>query len=447
MLSSNNDDKDPDKLYEDIRYKLSDLKTAMLIGHYDESIKKEKCIEYLDELESLSKTYGFDVLEKCPCPLRKIESATFLGKGKIEELIQKRNENEADVVIFDDEITPNQQRNLEKLFKRPVIDRTELILEVFAQRAQTKEAQLQIELAKTKYQLPRLKRLWTHLSRQAGSAGGGASGAGGYLKGEGERQIEIDRRILKKRISSLKEQLDAVTSQRKTQRQSRLKSGIPLFGIIGYTNAGKSTLLNALTQAGVLVEDKLFATLDTTTRKFKLPNGQEILLIDTVGFIRKIPHGLVESFKSTLEESVYTDILLHVVDISNSAAEEQAQSTIQVLKELRAENKPTITILNKVDKCKDKSLILKFKLNFPKTVMISALNQEGFDKLYEAMISELKLLRKIVKLRIPQSHYALISTLMNQGRVIHSEYIENDVLLEVEIPKQLDKKVLPFMVE
>ncbi len=435
-----------EKLYEDIRYELKDLKTVMLVGGYPASQSKDECIEHIDELASLAKTYGFDVIEKCPCPIRKIDAATYFGKGKVEELVVISNTSDVDVVIFDDNINPNQQRNLEKLFKKPVIDRTELILEVFAQRAHTREAKIQIELAKTQYQLPRLKRLWTHLSRQSGSAGGGSSGAGGHLKGEGERQIEIDKRILKRRIAALKEELKVISAQRKTQRQSRVKSFTPLFGIIGYTNAGKSTLLKALTDADVLVEDKLFATLDTTTRKFKLPSGQDILLIDTVGFIRKIPHSLVESFKSTLEEATYTDILLHVVDVSNPMAEEHAEATLAVLKELKADKKPMITILNKVDQCQDRSMMLKFKLKFPKTVMVSALKQEGFEKLFEMMELELRALRMVAQLKIPQSEYGLISQIIERGRVLESEYVENDVLMKVEIPKDLYKKIEPFSI-
>ena len=434
-----------EKLYEDIRYELKDLKTVMLVGGYPAGQTKDLCLEHLDELASLAKTYGFEVVKKNPCPIRKIDAATYFGKGKVEELVVISNTCDIDVVIFDDNISPNQQRNLEKVFKKPVIDRTELILEVFAQRAHTREAKIQIELAKTQYQLPRLKRLWTHLSRQSGSAGGGSSGAGGHLKGEGERQIEIDKRILKKRIAALKEELKVISAQRRTQRQSRVKSFTPLFGIIGYTNAGKSTLLKALTDADVLVEDKLFATLDTTTRKFKLPSGQDILLIDTVGFIRKIPHSLVESFKSTLEEATFTDILLHVVDVSNPMAEEHAEATLSVLKELKADKKPMITILNKVDQCKDRSMMLKFKLKFPKTVMVSALNQEGFEKLFEMMELELKALRVVTHLKIPQSEYGLISQIIDRGRVLESEYIENDVIMKVEIPKDLNKKVEPYI--
>lgn len=435
-----------DKLYEDIRYELKDLKTAMLVGSYMNSGEKLLCEEHLDELASLSDTYGFEVVEKVPCSLRKIEASTYIGSGKLEEIVALSEANECDVVIFDDNISPNQQKNLERALKKPVIDRTELILEVFASRAVSRESRLQIELAKTQYQLPRLKRLWTHLSRQAGTAGGGAGGGGGYLKGEGETQIEIDRRILRKRIAFLQTQLKAIKEQRHTQRQGRLRSGVPLFAIVGYTNAGKSTLLNALTHAGVLAEDKLFATLDTTTRKFVLPNQQEILLIDTVGFIRKIPHGLVESFKSTLEEVLYTDVLLHIIDASHPMAEEQAETTYEVLKELGADKKPIITVLNKIDKCTDKSKLIRFKLKYPKTVMISALNKEGFSHLLEMIIQEVRNLRKVLTLKIPQSHYNLVSELMSKGKVLNSDYEGNDILLTVEVPREMEHKLISYKV-
>jgi GTP-binding protein HflX len=316
-----------------------------------------------------------------------------------------------------------------------------LIIEVFAQRAHTREARLQIELAKFRYQLPRLKRLWTHLSRQTATAGGG----GAYLKGEGEKQIEIDRRILRRQIEKLKKEIEEVSEQREVQRSLRKRTSIPTFSIVGYTNAGKSTLLNTLTGAKVLVEDKLFATLDTTTRKFTLPNRQEILLIDTVGFIRKIPHMLVAAFKSTLEESIHADILLHLIDVSHPHAEEQAEETIKVLKELGAADQPMITVLNKIDQCTKPSLITKLRLKYPKMVAISALNKTGLDELLELMTKEIALLRKIVSLRIPQSHYALVSELMREGRVILCEYEENDILMKVEIPASLEHKVAPFL--
>ncbi len=422
-------------------FELKAMKTALLVGAYRSGTEKEVAEDSLNELERLCETYGLKAVAMVACPIKKLDAGSYLGIGKLDELKAQADELEADVVIFDDEISPNQQRNLEKIFKRPVIDRTELIIEVFAQRAQTREARLQIELAKVRYQFPRLKRLWTHLSRQTATAGGGA-----YLKGEGEKQIEIDRRLLRRQLDRLKTEIEEVAAQRQTQRSLRERTGIPTFAIVGYTNAGKSTLLKALTQADVLVEDKLFATLDTTTRKFVLPNRQDILLIDTVGFIRKIPHTLVAAFKSTLEEAVHTDILLHLVDVSHPKAEEQAEATMQVLKELGAEDYPIITVLNKIDLCPNPLILAKFRIKYPKTVQISATQGTGFDDLLELMMKEISLLRKVVTARIPQSHYALVSELMREGRVISCEYEENDILIKAEIPARLEYKVQPFLI-
>jgi GTPase len=422
-------------------FELKALSNAILVGAYRSGTDKELCEDYLDELERLCETYGLKTVGKFSCPIKKLDAATYLGVGKLDELKTVAKELGADVVIFDEEISPQQQRNLEKIFLCPVIDRTELIIEVFAQRAQTREARLQIELAKVRYQFPRLKRMWTHLSRQTATAGGGA-----YLKGEGEKQIEIDRRILRRQIDRLKEEIEHVAEQRQTQRVLRERKGIPTFAIVGYTNAGKSTLLRALTQAEVLVEDKLFATLDTTTRKFVLPNRQEILLIDTVGFIRKIPHTLVAAFKSTLEEAVHTDILLHLIDVSHPMAEAQAEESMLVLKELGAEDHPMITVLNKIDQCPNPAITAKFRVKYPKTVVISALQGIGVDELLDLMIKEVSLLRKVVKARIPQSHYAIVSELMREGRVIECDYEENDILIKVEIPARLEYKVQPFLI-
>ncbi|MBS3904843.1 MAG: GTPase HflX [Simkania sp.] len=417
---------------------LKSFKTAFLIGTYASGSDKKLCEDNLAELERLGETFGLETLGKMACPIKKIDAAAFLGKGKIDEIKLLAEDAKAEVILFDDEISPHQQRNLEQSFQKPVIDRTELIIEVFAQRAQTREARLQIELARVKYQIPRLKRLWTHLSRQV-------SGGGGYLKGEGEKQIELDRRMLRRRIVRLQEEIDEVKAQRETQRSGRLRSGIPTFAIVGYTNAGKSTLLKALTKADVFVEDKLFATLDTTTRKFSLPNRQEILLIDTVGFIRKLPHMLVAAFRSTLEEATHTDILLHLIDSSSPNAEAQAEATYEVLKELNADQHPIITVLNKIDACPNPLILHKLRIKYPKTIAISALHGTGFDLLMDAMIAELSALRKLVKLRIPQSHYALVSELMRDGKVLNSDYEGDDVVLEVEIPRQLEHKVLPFL--
>ncbi len=421
-----------------LEIELKNFKSVFLVGTYRSGEEVKTCEENLAELERLCETFGLVTLGKMACPVKKLEAATFLGTGKIEEIKRLAIDLQAEVILFDDEISPHQQRNLEQIFQKPVIDRTELIIEVFAQRAHTREARLQVELARVKYQFPRLKRLWTHLSRQ--SAGGGA-----YLKGEGEKQIELDRRMLRRKVDRLQEEIEEVKAQRETQRSGRLRSGIPTFAIVGYTNAGKSTLLRALTKADVLVEDKLFATLDTTTRKFTLPNRQEILLIDTVGFIRKLPHMLVAAFRSTLEEATHTDILLHLIDASSPTAEAQAVATHEVLKELGAEKHPIITVLNKIDACSNPLILHKLRIQYPKTVAISATTGAGFSELMEMMIKELSSLRKRVKLRVPQSHYVLVSEVMREGKVLSSEYEGNDVLLDVEIPRQLEYKVQPFL--
>jgi len=412
---------------------LKNAKGAFLVGAYTSTKDKDDSSRYVDELERLCETFGVPVLGKLTCPVKKFDAGTYLGKGKLEEILQTIKELKADVVIFDDEISPNQQRNLEAFFKCAVTDRTELIIEVFAQRARSKEAKLQIELAKIRYQFPRLKRMWTHLSRQ--------SSGGGFVKGEGEKQIEIDRRLLRKRVDVMKKEIEEVVAQRNTQRAARKRSAIPTFAIVGYTNAGKSTLMRSLTGADVYVENKLFATLDTTTRKFTLPNNQEILFVDTVGFIRKIPHTLVAAFKSTLEEAVHTDVLIHLIDVSHPMAEEQAKATLEVLEELGAKDRPMITVFNKIDLCEDRGRLIKFKLEYPRSVAISAATKEGIDILIERVVEEVASLRKVVRLRIPQSEYKLVSELMKEGNVLHSEYEENDVLLNVEIPTYLDHKV------
>lgn len=414
------------------------LGKALLVGYYLKTADQQSSEESLEELERLADTFGLETIDKVPCSLKKITSATVLGEGKLNELFALCEEYQVDMVIFDDEISPQQQRNLEKILKRPVLDRTELILEVFAQRAQTREAKLQIEMAKIRYEMPRLKRMWTHLSRQV-------AGGGGFTKGAGEKQIELDRRMLRHRVERLQEELDQVRAVRRTQRSARLRTGIPTFAIVGYTNAGKSTLLRALTQADVLVEDKLFATLDTTTRKYTLPNNQPILLVDTVGFIRKIPHTLIAAFKSTLEEAVHTDVLLHLIDASSPQAMLQAEATIKVLEELGVTDQPVITVLNKIDQCTNQMVLHQLRLKYPHTVPISALEQRGFPQLMTQMIKAIESLRKKLHLIIPQSHYALVSELMRDGRVISIEYEENDVVMEVEIPARLEPKVLQFI--
>lgn len=419
---------------------LVELRTALLVGVYQQTAEKAACEESVAELERLAETFGLKTLSKVLVPIKKFTSATLIGSGKVEEIAALAEEQKIDLIIFDDEITPHQQRNLEKAFKRSVMDRTELIIEVFAQRAQTREARLQIELAKVKYQMPRLRRLWTHLSRQV-------SGGAGYLKGEGEKQIELDRRMLHNRVVRLEKELKEVSGQRQLQRTARLRSQVPSFAIVGYTNSGKSTLLKALTKADILVEDKLFATLDTTTRSYILPNKQHILLIDTVGFIRKIPHSVIAAFKSTLEEAVFTDILLHLIDVSHPMALVQAEASRKVLAELGAQDHPMITVLNKIDQCDNTSILRKLRILYPKTVAISALHGVGFEELMQMMMKEIEALRTNLKLRIPQTHYVLVSEIMREGRVISLEYEENDILIHADVPSNIKHKVAPYVYE
>ncbi|CAM0117600.1 GTPase HflX [Rhabdochlamydiaceae symbiont of Dictyostelium giganteum] len=421
-----------------------EAKTAYLIGTYSSRQSKEESQESVNELKRLGETYGLTEVGREVCPLRKIESSTFLGQGKLDEILLALEETLAEVVIFDEEITPNQQRNLEKFFKRPVIDRSELIIEVFAQRAQTKEARLQVDLAKSKYLMPRLKRMWTHLSRQRGGGGGG--GSGGYLRGAGELQIEVDRQLVKTRIQQLQEEIEVVQKNRQTQRQKRVRLSVPSFAIVGYTNAGKSSLLNKLTESSVFVEDKLFATLDTTTRHYTLPTHQEVVLIDTVGFIKKIPHTLITAFKSTLEEALCTDVLIHLIDVSNKLAPIEAKTTMDVLKELGAASQRMITLFSKVDKVEDKASYEELRCMYPEAIEISSLTGQGLDHLLEKMVEEVKNLRKTVTLRIPQSEYALVTLLMREGHVIESNYEENDVIITVDVPLRLEYKIKPFLV-
>lgn len=415
---------------------------ALLVGTYLAGTKKEIVEDQLDELERLGETLGLSSAIKITCPIRQYDAGLFIGTGKAEEIRLLVEKEKVNVVIFDDEISPQQQRNLENILQTIVVDRTELILSVFAQRAHSREAKIQIELASCRYQLPRLRRLWTHLSRQrSGGAGGG------FVKGEGEKQIEIDRRIVRRKIDALTKEIQEVKKHRHVQRSLREKTGIPTFALVGYTNAGKSSLLNILTDAGVFVEDKLFATLDTTTRKFVLPNNQEILLVDTVGFIRKIPHLLVAAFKSTLEEALGADILIHLIDASHHSALIQANAACEVLKELGAEKYPMITVLNKLDQVKDRGVVQRLKMTYFRPIELSLKENIGIDDLMERMMQELSLLRKHIFLKVPQKEYGVISEVMRQGKVIHRDYEENDVLLEVEIPSQCLHKVTPFILE
>lgn len=414
---------------------------ALLIGCYKSGQERQLCEDHLDELVGLCDTFGLAAARRLACPLRTIEASTYLGSGKVNEIAALIKELGLDLCVMDEEILPSQQRNLERLLRVPVLDRAEVILGVFAQRAQTKEARLQVELAQAKLQLPRLRRLWTHLGRQSG-------GGGGPQRGEGEKQIELDKRMLRGRIERLEKEMKKVQQHRAVQRAARERHGPPSFAIVGYTNAGKSTLINALTDAGVLAEDKLFATLDTTTRKFTLPNHQDILLTDTVGFIRKLPHQLIEAFRSTLEEALCSDILIHVVDASHPDAVNQAHTTLDVIKQLGGADKPMITVLNKVDVDAARNNITRLRMMLPRCLQISALNKTGFTELFEAIELSIANLRMHLKLRIPMTDYAAISKIHQEhGQIISQIYEDNDVLVECEVPKAVAMQWKPYLTE
>lgn len=404
---------------------LSRLPTeGYLIGTYSLTALKMSAQEHLDELGELARSYGINVVGSMVCSLKKPHARTYLGEGKIEEMAQEIAKSGATLVIFDHELSPSQQRNLEEVLKVSVADRAEIILGVFAKHAKSKEAKLQVEQALIQHHLPRLKRLWTHLSRQRGG--------GVYQKGEGEKQLEIDRRLLKKRQEFIKGCIEEIEQTRKSKQSARERSNIPIFAIIGYTNAGKSTLMNKLTDAGVLAEDKLFATLDTTTRKYRLESGTEILMIDTVGFIRKLPHLLIAAFRSTLEEAMQADILIHLVDGSHPQVAEHIQATGEVLKELGADNKEKITVFNKVDKMSS-SAVMQLRLQYPGACFVSSTTGEGLDGFLDRLQRMLSARRVRVVLRLPQDRFDIMHQLYEVGHVHSVDYDENDVLVDVEL--------------
>ena len=362
--------------------------------------------ESLAELAELATTAGTQIVGEGVQKLAVPVAATFIGPGKAEEFAKSCKENDVDTVIFDDELTPAQTRNLEKIFDCKIMDRTALILEIFGQRARTREGKLQIEHAQLKYLLPRLTRFWSHLSRQRGSTGS--------IGGEGESQLEADRRKIQERLDKISDELEVVQRQRETQRAGRQRSQWPLASIVGYTNAGKSTLLNRLTGASVLAEDKLFATLDPTTRRLKLPTNQNVLLTDTVGFIKKLPHGLVEAFKATLEEVVQADLLVHVVDISHPQAAEQIDAVNDVLLEIGAAKKPVLMVFNKIDRLEG-GIPPVMHDKYPHAVGISAKTGAGIEPLLAEIGTQLRPIREFLDLRVPLGEAAVIARLHAVG--------------------------------
>jgi GTPase len=394
----------------------------------------------LTELALLSHTSGLEVVGELTQKLDRPHVKTYIGPGKVEELKHLVEETLSQVVIFDDELSPRHQRELQEELGRNVrvLDRTALILDIFAQHAHTSEGMLQVELAQYEYYLPRLTGQWTHLERQAGGGGGRAGSTGGVgLRGPGETQLEVDKRAIRKRISHLKKELEKVRAHRMRYRAQRKRSRIPTVALVGYTNAGKSTLLNKITKSDVYVADQLFATLDPTTRRVELPGGYQALFTDTVGFIQKLPTALVEAFHATLEEIVESDLLLHVVDISHPNALNQFESVQQTLEELGAQHIPIVTALNKADQLRDPESARDIVSRFSKAVTISALDGSGVKDLLGIIQEELYETYAPILVRLPYQQGALISLFHEAGQVERIEHGRGGVLMQGRIPGRL----------
>ena len=408
----------------------SDRERCILVGVSTRTTGRQETEELLDELALLADTAGGDVIARFTQDRDRIDPASFIGKGKVEELRVFVEGNSIPLVVFDDDLSAVQVRNLERDLDCKVLDRSALILDIFAARAKSMEARTQVELAQLQYLLPRLTRQWTHLSKQFGGIG---------TKGPGETQIETDRRMIRARISHLKEKLDRIGRQRTTQRRGREKH--TRAAMVGYTNVGKSTLLNSLSGSEVFVENRLFATLDPTTRLVPLTQGVEILVTDTVGFIRKLPHHLVASFKSTLEEITEADLLLHIADIASRVFEHQIKIVQETLHDLGCSTKPTLMVFNKIDRLADRGVLHDVAKEFPNSVFISAkrgINLPGLKNEVFGLL-EKEFVEKVFT--ISQEHQKVISYLYSIGEIREKTYQDNSVVLKVRIPKKDEERL------
>jgi GTP-binding protein HflX len=425
------------------------IERALLVGV---QLKKQKdgwdIEDSLSELGQLSRTAGLEVAGQTWQRLDRFQPATLVGSGKVEELTELRRDLDCDLVIFDDELSPRQLRNLEEAVgdDAKILDRTGLILDIFAQHARTREGQLQVELAQYQYRLPRLTRAWTHLARQAGggAARGGSGGVG--LRGPGETQLEVDRREIGRRIARIKEDLEQVRRHRQLHRRQRKRSAMPVVAIVGYTNAGKSTLLNALSGADVLAEDKLFATLDPTTRRVVLPGGREAVFSDTVGFIQKLPTELVAAFRATLEEINEADLILHVVDITHPNACQQSETVVETLGDLGVVDQPVIVALNKIDRLPDPGSAVRCVAEFPDGLTISALTGIGLDALLERVEEILSAGLVYVTVQVPYDRGDLSSLFHKQGTVVEVSHNEKGTALEGYLPRRWLEHFRPYLI-
>ncbi|MCO5045741.1 MAG: GTPase HflX [Verrucomicrobia bacterium] len=402
--------------------------TALLIGVQHSRLHEWEVRDHLEELALLCHTAGAVVVGDVVVRIGRMNSALYIGSGKAEEIAARVREEGISTVVFDDDLTPAQGRNLEKLIGTKVIDRTQVILHIFAQHARSREGQMQIELAQLEYLLPRLRRMWTHLERQKGGMG---------MHGPGEKQLELDRRRILERIDRFRGELQDVRRHRTEQRRGRRRHGWSLVSLVGYTNAGKSTLLNALTGAEVYADDKLFATLDPTTRQLRLSKHQQLLLTDTVGFIRKLPHGLVEAFKATLEEVAHADLLLHVIDAAHPRVEEQVAAVDAVLQELGVQDKPVLYVLNKMDEPDARLRAAMLARKYQPAVEVSALRGEGFDALRDALADALQNRAVRAMISVPLSEARLLASIRS-GAAVHSCVYEDErAIIEGSFPPRL----------
>jgi GTP-binding protein HflX len=410
---------------------------AFLVGVQTHQMQPGEAAELLEELQELVENLHIGIVGRELINLRAPTPATLLGSGKTEEIIAKAKELQADLIVIDESLSPAQQRNWEKLSGLAVIDREEVILDIFADRAHTREAVLQVALARMEYSLPRLTRAWTHLSRQRSGGGG--------MGGEGETQLEQDRRLVRDRITKLKHELVAVQKQRGVQRHKRQRVPVPTAAIVGYTNAGKSTLLNKLTGSGVLAEDKLFATLDPTTRQLQLRGNQKLLVTDTVGFIRRLPHRLVDAFKATLEEVIIADFLIHVIDVTNPDFEKHHATTLSVLGELGAADQTIVTVFNKNDATTD-ALRQRAHQLVPDAIFVSARTGENLDALQDRCIEQIAHQFGATELFIPHSRYDVVAKLHAFGHVQSEEQEDEGVRIHGRFPATQKALFAPFEV-
>ena len=427
----------------EVREKPDLVERAMLVGFCFDKSEEPETQKLLIELEELVDTLEIGVVGMELVRIRDKNKRFICGTGKADELVELARARDCDCIVIDNELSPMQQRNWESLADLTIIDREEVILDIFAKRARTKEARLQVDLARMQYALPRMARMWGHLDREGG---GGSGGGGGAARGMGEQQIEIDRRLARKRISSLKSQLEDVRKQRATQRKERQKADTATAAIVGYTNAGKSTLLNKISGADVMEADMLFATLDPTTRRIELEDGQTLLLSDTVGFVRNLPHRLVESFKATLEEAILADFLIHVLDATSDEVFEHYETTRKVLGELGADEKRSLVVLNKIDRVEDEGLLADLRARFPDALEASAVTGEGLVEVVAKFAEFLS--DRVVRLnfRIPQARGDISGLIHREGKVISTDYEGNDVLLTAVVPKDLAGRVAEFQI-